>query len=411
MGEKGLSRQPVMRIAFVVGNFPVISQTFILNQITGLIDLGHDVRVFSYDRGDPGKGHPDMEKYGLPERTVYLWDRSRSFLSRLASAPGLWLRHVLKYGKPFGSPALMEQVERISGQGKFDVVHCQFGTFGIKYLPLHEFGATGGKLVVNFRGYDISEFVRENGGEVYRTLFKKADAFVTNCDFFRRRLLELGAPSEKTAVVFSGINCDLFRFSGRCPAPDGVVRIGMTGRLVEKKGIEYGIRAVAELIRRGKRAEFYVIGEGPIKEDLTKLIDELGVKDRVKLLGARNQNEIIEILRSCHLFMAPSVTSKSGDQDAPVNVLKEAMAMGLPVVSTRHGGIPELVEEGISGYLVDERDASALAERLGHLIDHPELWPLLGRAGRACIEKQFDMKKLNQDLVNIYQRLMSEKGL
>jgi colanic acid/amylovoran biosynthesis glycosyltransferase len=123
----------------------------------------------------------------------------------------------------------------------------------------------------------------------------------------------------------------------------------------------------------------------------------------VKLVGEKDQKEIISILDQAHLFMAPCVTSKQGDQDAPVNTLKEAMAMGLPVVSTWHGGIPELVEDGVSGFLVPERDSEAIVEKLDYLIKHSEQWEAMGRAGRAKVIEKYNMNRLNDQLVEIYR--------
>jgi len=109
--------------------------------------------------------------------------------------------------------------------------------------------------------------------------------------------------------------------------------------------------------------------------------------------------------------VAPSVTAADGNQDAPVNVLKEAMAMGLPVVSTLHGGIPELVEDSVSGFLVPERDADALAEKLGLLIEHSDRWTAMGKAGRTFVEAHYNMNMLNDELVELYQRLLRTKPM
>jgi len=119
-----------------------------------------------------------------------------------------------------------------------------------------------------------------------------------------------------------------------------------------------------------------------------------------------NEAEIIEVLNTCHLFIAPSVTASDGNQDAPVNVLKEAMAMGLPVISTYHGGIPELVEDEISGLLVPERDAEALATKLGYLLEHTKDWSNMGKAGRSFVENNFDLQRLNDKLVSRYEKLL-----
>jgi colanic acid/amylovoran biosynthesis glycosyltransferase len=177
---------------------------------------------------------------------------------------------------------------------------------------------------------------------------------------------------------------------------------------VEKKGIEYAIRAVAKLTDVNQNIEYNIIGDGPLKEQFQKLIAELNVGHIVKLLGWKQQQEIVEILDNCHIFIAPSVTAADGNQDAPVNTLKEAMAMGLPVISTRHGGIPELVEDGISGFLVPERDAEAIAEKLSYLIAHPQ-WEQMGHAGRNRVENKYDMNKLNDELVAIYQQLLNSQ--
>jgi colanic acid/amylovoran biosynthesis glycosyltransferase len=179
-------------------------------------------------------------------------------------------------------------------------------------------------------------------------------------------------------------------------------------RLVEKKGVEYGIRAVAKLVRAKLSIEYHVIGDGPLREDLRQLIQELDANDTVKLLGWKQQQEVVEILNNAHIMLAPSVTSQDGDQEGIPVSLMEAMARGLPIVSTQHSGIPELIENGVSGFLVPEQDVDALAEKLGYLIEHPEVWPEMGRAGRVYVEKHYDINKLNNQLVEIYQKLLTD---
>ena len=410
-----------LKVAFVVGNFPSISQTFILNQIAGLMELGHQVDIFSFDKGEPGKLHPIVEKYDLLSRTTYLWDAKHSWRYRfLHGDPVFWKFffkspkaaissiNFFKFGRKALSLSLLYQADHLAGKGPYDVIHCQFGTFGLQFLPIHELGILGGKLIVQFRGYDISQFVQENGKDVYKKLFSKTDYFLTNCDFFKRKLVSMGCQEKKVSVVYSGIDCARFAFAERHKPVSGPVKIAMIGRLVEKKGIEYAVEALSKLIKNGKNLEFLLIGDGPMETAIREKCHTLGIANRVYFLGAKNQDQIIEILKDCHLFIAPSVTAKTGDQDAPVNVLKEAMAMGMPVVSTLHGGIPELVQDGISGFLVPERDSEALAQKLGELIEHPEKWPQMGRAGRAFVEEHFETKKLNKLLAGIYTRTISK---
>jgi colanic acid/amylovoran biosynthesis glycosyltransferase len=134
------------------------------------------------------------------------------------------------------------------------------------------------------------------------------------------------------------------------------------------------------------------------------------VGGQVKLLGWKNQTEVVQLLRDTHIFMAPSVTAEDGDQEGTPTVLMEALAQGLPVLSTRHSGIPEVVVEGESGYLVPERDVDALAERLENLLEHPEQWPAMGTAGRRHVEEHYDIDRLNDQLLSLYGKLSDSRS-
>ena len=405
-----------MKIAFIVGQFPILSETFILNQIVGLIERGHEVDIYADTEGDLSKVHPAVEQYNLLKQIYYLPQVPENLLVRIVYGLFLLLKkgiqdplligrslNFFKYGKSAVSLWLLyTAVPNLISS--YDVIHCQFGTLSFRGMAFQNVNAPQAKLITTFRGDDISRFVQEKGDRVYDKLFRTGDFFLANCEFFRHRVIKLGCPPHKIVVHGSGLDCSKFPFSERYPL-DGKIRIATTGRLVEKKGIEYAIRAVAQQAK-DHRIEYNIIGDGELKSELQRLIDELNVGDVVNLLGWKNEQEIIEILQRSHLFIAPSVTAKDGNQDAPTNVLKEAMAMGLPVISTYHGGIPELVVEGISGFLVPERDSNALAQKLGYLLNHPETWAEMGRAGRTYVEKHYDLHKLNDRLVNIYQQLL-----
>ena len=414
-----------MKIAFLVWRFPVLSEAFILNQITGLIDRGHEVYIHALNGHPKGttKVHPVVEEYGLLERTYYTPERPENPL--LCTLKGIWLllanmhKNSLsclklldetKYGKTNEPWKRIYRAIALLDAQPYDVIHCQFGTIGPAALMFRQAGFLQGKLVTIFRGIDISRHVQEQGEDVYNGLFAQGDFFLANCEFFRRRAVNLGCNPDKIVVHGSGLNCQKFVFKPREFPSGGVVRVATIGRLVEKKGIEYAIRAIAKVAQVYPQIEFSIIGDGPLKESLQKLIDELEVGHFVKLLGWKQQQEIITILDTCHLFVAPSVTAADGNQDAPVNTLKEAMAMGLPVISTYHGGIPELVEDGVSGFLVPERDAEGIAQKLSYLIEHPEVWTSFGKAGRARVEEKYDMNKLNDELVEIYQQLLDPES-
>jgi colanic acid/amylovoran biosynthesis glycosyltransferase len=407
-----------MRIAFIVGRFPSLSETFILNQITGLIDRGHEVDIYADQRWETEKLHPAIEEYNLLDRTYYLPPVPENFLVRILNSfnlltnnfskdPGIVLKslNVFKYGKKAISLWLL--CTAIPSFNKsYDIIHCQFGTQSYRGILFKVINSPEAKLITNFRGHDISSFVQERGNNIYDEVFKVSDFFLVNCEFFRQRAIKLGCDSDKIMVHRSGLDCSKFIFTPRYPSSDGWVRVATTGRLVEKKGIEYAIRAVAKQAAIHPKIEYNIIGDGPLKEEFHQLIQELNAGHLIKLVGWKNEREIIEILDQSHIFIAPSVTAQDGNQDAPINVLKEAMAMGLPVISTYHGGIPELVKDGTSGFLVPERDVDALAEKLSYLIEHPEHWAEMGQSGRTCVEEHYDLHKLNDRLVKIYQQLL-----
>jgi colanic acid/amylovoran biosynthesis glycosyltransferase len=407
-----------MRIAFFVDAFPALSETFILNQITGLIDRGHDVDIYASRRGDASKVHPDVVKYRLLERTHYRPSMPRSRILRVLKGADLALGHVLrnpvlilrslnafKYGKRAASLELLYAMVPLLRARPYEIIHCHFGPNGTRAALLRDIGALTGNLITVFHGYDLTMYIRSSGERVYDALFKAGDLFLPISERWRRRLIELGCDERKTLVHRMGIDCTRLSFRPRRPAPDGIIRLVTVARLVEKKGVEYGIRAVARLRKTHANLEYNIVGDGPLGPELRRLVDELDAAATVKLLGWKHQEEAAEILGESHIMVAPSVTAGDGDQEGIPVVLMEAMALGLPIVSTLHSGIPELVEDGLSGFLVAERDVDALADRLSHLLEHPETWPGMGKAGRAFVEANYNIDKLNDRLVEIYQSL------
>lgn len=409
-----------MNIAFIVGQFPILSETFVLNQITGLLERGHNVDVYADRPGDLLKLHNDVQTYHLLDRTYYLgeipvnlWWRVFKgcgvFTSKFIQAPRDTLRalNFLKHGEQAISLWLLYTLIP-NLQTNYDIIHCQFGTLAFRGMAFRSVNSPRAKLITIFRGHDISNFVQERGENIYASLFRSGDYFLANCEFFKRRVIELGCNPELIRVHGSGLDYSRFPFQTRQFPKNGLVRIATTGRLVEKKGIEYSIRAVAQVLKRRSdlNLEYIIIGDGILRPELEQLVVSLKAEKSIKFLGRKSQSEIIDLLKTSHLFIAPSVTADDGNQDAPTNVLKEAMAMGLPVISTLHGGIPELVEEGVSGFLVPERDAQAIADKLIYLIEHPERWATMGQAGRSFVEQHYDLNRLNDDLVALYESLL-----
>ncbi|MEM7796535.1 MAG: glycosyltransferase [Cyanobacteria bacterium P01_C01_bin.118] len=415
-----------MRIAFLVNNFPMLSETFVLNQITGLLDRGHDVDIYTQNLHSWDKVHADVTAYRLRERTYEMKKVPKNYFQRILQGFWLIITHCFKAPRligcslnvfAYGHQALnlwllytaISLSSRPNSQRNYDIIHCQFGTQSYRGMAFKQLLSPTPKLLVMFRGFDISYYVKQNGPTVYKRPFQYTDYCLANCNFFRQRVIDLGWPADKIAVHFSGLDVGKFRLRLRQPDPTNNIHIATTGRLVEKKGIEYAIRAVAQVARQYPKLTYSIIGDGPLRERLQAVIHELNAQAYIHLVGWKNEAEIIQILDQCHLFIAPSVTAKDGNQDAPINVLKEAMAMGLPVISTDHGGIPELVEDGLSGHLVPERDVDSLVNKLNDLLTHPEQWPAMGQAGRAFVERHYDLHRLNDLLVQRYEALLSNR--
>jgi len=408
-----------MKIAFIVGGFPTLSETFILNQITGLLDMGYDVEIFAQFNPQERKVHADIEKYQLMRR-VHYFNIPHNKIKRILKAIFLIIKNfykdplkilkslnVFRYGKTALSLRLLYALIPFLDK-KFDIIHCHFGPNGIIGAYLKEIGISG-KLITTFHGYDMSTFIVNNGNNVYEKLFLNGNLFLPISDYWKRKLIRLGCDEKKIIVHRMGIDLKKFKFSERIKQPGEPIKILTIGRLVEKKGHEYAIRAIAKVVKKYRNIEYLIAGDGPLRNKLEGLVQELGIEKHVKFLGAIEQNEVLKLYQQAHIFVLPSITASNGDQEGIPVVLMEAQATGLPVISTYHTGIPEVIVEGKSGFLVPEKDVDALAERLEYLIEHPEIWPEMGRYGRKFVEEKYDIKKLNQKLVEIYQKLIEEK--
>ena len=404
-----------MRIGLLVGDFPAISETFVLNQITGLLDRGHDVVIYAAKPGEDDVVHRDVTRYELLRRTVYLPRPPSNVVGRCLKAVA---RLVLQLpsnptavARAFRASVQDGRLEtffaglRLLAERPCDVILAHFGTNGARALRLRRAGALSGRIATVFHGFDITKKLARAGEDIYTDLFREGELFLSISERWRSRLVELGCPPERTVVHRMGIDCRKFAFSPRKKDPTGRVEVVSVARLVEKKGVEYGLRALAEGSCRGSNIGYTVVGDGPLRASLERLASQLGISDRVRFLGNRPHDEIAEVLRSATIFLAPSVTSADGDQEGIPVVLMEAMSSGLPVVATEHSGIPELVEDEISGFLAPERDVQALAVCLRKLVEHPELWPSMGEAGRRKVEADYDIEVLNDRLVDLLGRL------
>jgi len=364
-----------LKILFVLTNFPESVSTAILNQITGLIDRGHDVIIYSKKIGDIEHAHPDIDRYNLINRTYF---HTRHRLNNLP--PDL---------------------------DTFDIICCQFGYRAVEFIEVYKSEKLKAKFVTCFRGSDLSKHIKEDPTK-YNQLFVIGNLFLPVCNFFREKLISLGCNPKKIIVQYSAIDCKKFSFKERTFQPNDTIQIITIARLTEKKGLAYAIKAIKKLSQKFPNIEYKIVGTGPLKEKLEQLVTKLNIQEKVKFLGWASQDKVATLLNEAHIFIHPSVTDHKGSQEGIPNALKEAMAQGLPVVSTFHAGIPELIENGVSGLLVPEKDTPALAKKIAYLIKNPDLWKKMGVAARKKIKNNFSRKKTNDALVEIFQNLLKK---
>jgi colanic acid/amylovoran biosynthesis glycosyltransferase len=356
------------RILLVDNNFPSISQTFIVDKFLHLLVRGWDVHVLSMN-GDTAD-----------------WDA---------------------YPEISGQPELVERVhithdfEGLVQRLKPDLVHFEFGHTSVAHLLTCRLNQV--RAVVSFRGFDICYYGLEYPG-FYNDVWKWADVIHCRSEGIWRRCLQRGCPADKThQVIVGGIDVDYFDPGDRAHSaiagtPERPLRLLSVGRLVWKKGHEYAVEALARLVEQGIEAELRIIGSGPQDRAIRFAAFDLGVLERVTLLGSQPRQEVRAEMRRADVLVMPSLSEGFG-----ISAL-EAQAMKLPVVCSDAEGLPENVQDMVTGFVVPRRDAGLLAERLAMLAGDPELRQVMGEAGRERITHCF---RVEQE-IDAFERLYSE---
>jgi len=411
-----------MRICFIVGTFPSLSETFILNQMAGLLDQGHTIHIFAGTRSDDVIVHEDVIRSGLLNHVRFHNDKPRSPVARLfrflmlfpsamirAPRPVLRSLNVFRFGREAFSLNLFFKTLVFLEAKDDDIIFCHFGQNGRIGLLMREVGALKGKLVTVFHASDITAYVWREGRSVYRDLFEKGDLALPISRYAKGKLLELGCPERRIQIHRMGVDLAQFRMIMRKRFGTPPLKILSVARMVEKKGLEYGLEAVAMLIRDGISCDYTLIGDGPLRRDLEARARGLKLEGHVHFAGWQDSGAVRRCLKDADVFLAPSIRAANGDEEGIPVVLMEAMASRVPVVTTPTGGIRELVEEGKTGFLVEEKNAHALAEKLKYLWEHPSVTEQVASGGRAIIEEQYNVETLNQVLIKLFTAVAYER--
>lgn len=270
-------------------------------------------------------------------------------------------------------------------QNEIDVVYAEYGTTGAEVIGICK--EAGVPLIVNFHGYDASiKKILEVYRYKYQELFQFAKAIIVVSKEMKQNLIDLGCSEQKIKYI---VNAPADEFYDLQPSYSDLSFISV-GRFVDKKAPYYNILAFQQVVEKYPEAKLYMIGDGPLLEVCQNLISYLKLENNIILLGVLDQSEIQRYYTQARGFVQHSITSLSGDSEGmPVAVL-EASASGLPVISTIHAGIPDVIIDGETGFLVKEHDVNKMASCMIRLIEDEGLAKLMGAAGRKNIKTNFN---------------------
>ncbi len=294
---------------------------------------------------------------------------------------------------------------KVFRERKIEAVLAEYGEMGVQVMDAAE--RAGIPLIVHFHGYDASvKSVLEEHRETYPRMFGIAAAIIAVSRAMQRKLIELGAPEEKVHYNPYGVDCDRFRGANPGAAPSLFIAVG---RFTEKKAPQITISAFAKVLNACPNARLRMIGEGPLLEQSKLLANNLGISNAIAFLDAQDHSVVEREMQNARCFVQHSIVAPSGDcEGTPVSIL-EAGATGLPVVSTRHAGIPDVVLEGQTGFLVDEGDSSGMAERMIQLAEQSELARTMGSAARDHIKRNFSKERRISNLWNIIESCIAQR--
>lgn len=304
------------------------------------------------------------------------------------------------------SPGEVTKLTGILAGVKAQLLHIYFGHIAVHLLPLIR--AWPNPSVVSFHGADVMvDLDKPAYRAATQQMLEAVRLVLVRSESLGRALINIGCPAGKIRLQPTGIPVDEIPFREReWPDRGGAWKFVQACRLIEKKGLRVSLRAFAKFAARHSAATFTIAGEGPLRNELGSLAAELGVADRVFFPGFISQNQLRELFYRSHIFLHPSEVGGDGNQEGVPNSMLEAMASGLPVFATEHGGIPEAIENGRSGILVKERDDEALALMLLERAANPAGLAAIARNGAEVVRKRFEQTGQTRQLEDYYFEAM-----
>ena len=311
-----------------------------------------------------------------------------------------WLKYVARK-PPVYYRGELQVILKLLARRPADLMHIYFGHTGVHLLPLVQEWKQ--PCVVSFHGMDIQARPEQEGYDAQmRALLQTVPLVLARSRSLFAALEKWGCPPEKLRLNRTGIPLDQFPFQQRPMPADGAWRFVQACRLVAKKGLRTALRAFAKFHALHPKAKFRIAGDGPMKTELETLIGELGLREAVELRGFLSQTELAALYARSHVFLHPSEMPPDQNQEGVPNSMLEAMATGLPVLATTHGGIPEAVTHERTGLLVPERDDAALFAAMRQLTAETDFLYILGQAAARAVREEFEQGRAIEKLEGFY---------
>lgn len=364
----------------------------IYRQVTGL--QRYDTFVMTRER-------IGAEQFPFPD--IELLPRARkNFLKRF------WLKYVMRRAPVYYRGELQVLIKLLKRRPAH-LMHIYFGHTAVHLLPfIQEWRQP---CVVSFHGMDIQPRPHQEGYDAQmQEVLRTVPLVLARSRSLMERLEQLGSPPGKLRLNRTGIPLEAFPFEQRPLPADGSWRFVQACRLVAKKGLRTSLRAFARFHTLFPKAQLHIAGDGPMKEELQALADELGVGPAVKLCGFLTQQDLAALYARSHIFLHPSELTSDQNQEGVPNSMLEAMATGLPVLATTHGGIPEAVTHERTGLLVPEKDHEALFRAMCELTAHADSLYIYGEAASRIVREDFDQTKAIERLEAIYDEARQGAG-